>query len=150
MTDAMDEAAAQAHLDVVRFLHLNHSEGCTRAALDWAVRRQHVDVVDFLCRSRREGCSAGSLTFAATYQDTAILTLLCQHTTYGCLLEARQAAERMGNRQEAIALLDEFIAHNVASCSCAQHLAQTAQRRRCCQWVKQEPRSGDVATLSGE
>ena len=47
-TDAMDHAASNGHLDVVKWLHQNRKEGCTKDAMDWAAGNGHLEVVNFL------------------------------------------------------------------------------------------------------
>lgn len=43
-TAAMDEAAKNGHIDVVKFLHSNRQEGCTGGAMDMASRNGHLEV----------------------------------------------------------------------------------------------------------
>lgn len=43
-TEAMDEAAKNGHLEVVRWLHENRIEGCTGGAMDMASRHGYLDV----------------------------------------------------------------------------------------------------------
>ena len=45
--------AENGHLDVVKFLHENRTEGCTKYAMDYASRNGHLDVVKFLRKNRR-------------------------------------------------------------------------------------------------
>ncbi|CAK4300653.1 unnamed protein product [Aphanomyces euteiches] len=51
---AMDGAAGNGHLDVVRFLHEHRQEGCSGDALVNAAKHGHLDVVHFLVDHRRE------------------------------------------------------------------------------------------------
>jgi ankyrin repeat protein len=41
-------AALNGHLDVVKFLHCNRTEGCTTNAMNLAVENGRLDVVEFL------------------------------------------------------------------------------------------------------
>lgn len=43
-TKAMDGAACAGHLEVVKYLHEFRSEGCTTEAMDLAARRGHLEV----------------------------------------------------------------------------------------------------------
>jgi hypothetical protein len=43
-----DDAAANGHLVVVKWLHANRNEGCTRYAMDRAEANGHLDVVRWL------------------------------------------------------------------------------------------------------
>lgn len=53
-TNAMDGAATLGHLGVVKWLHENRSEGCTRRALNQAACRKQFDVVEWLLSNRSE------------------------------------------------------------------------------------------------
>ncbi len=44
----MDMASQNGHLDIVKFLHENRSEGCTTWAMDYASRFGYLEVVKFL------------------------------------------------------------------------------------------------------
>ena len=44
----MDWAAENGHLDVVKFLHENRDEGCSKDAMDDAAKNGHIDVVEYL------------------------------------------------------------------------------------------------------
>jgi hypothetical protein len=46
----MNWAAARGHLEVVQFLHVNRTEGCTTDAISLAAQNGHLDVVHFLSR----------------------------------------------------------------------------------------------------
>jgi len=44
----MDSAARNGHLEVVKFLHENRTEGCSFAAMDLAAENGHMEVVEYL------------------------------------------------------------------------------------------------------
>ncbi|CAK4085849.1 unnamed protein product [Aphanomyces euteiches] len=69
-----DAEGKQKQLEMVRFLHVQGHNGCTRAALNNAVAHNHVELVDFLARHRTEGCDRGTL-WASGY-SLAILEAL--------------------------------------------------------------------------
>ncbi|CAK4157269.1 unnamed protein product [Aphanomyces euteiches] len=52
---AMDGAATNGHLEVVKYLHSNRTEGCTPNAIDLAASNGYLDVVRFLTENRTEG-----------------------------------------------------------------------------------------------
>ena len=55
--NAMDYAAKNGHLEVVKCLHENRTEGCTKDAMDWAAKNGHLEVVKWLHDNRTEGCT---------------------------------------------------------------------------------------------
>jgi len=61
----MDDAASFGHLEVVKFLHENRTEGCTKNAIIWAASRGHLEVVKFLHFNRTEGCTTHAMDNAA-------------------------------------------------------------------------------------
>jgi hypothetical protein len=58
---AMDKAAKYNHLEVIKWLHENRSEGCTTEAMDSACRNRHLEVVKWLHFNRSEGCTYRAL-----------------------------------------------------------------------------------------
>ncbi len=54
--DAMDYAAKNGHLSVVKWLHENREEGCTPYAMNAAAMYGHLDVCKWLYKNRSEGC----------------------------------------------------------------------------------------------
>lgn len=62
---AMNDAAANGHLNVVRWLHDNRTEGCTTAAMDLAAANGHLEVVQWLHDNRSEGCTTDAIDDAA-------------------------------------------------------------------------------------
>eukprot|EP00122_Pirum_gemmata_P021472 Pgem_evm1s20004 len=72
----MDFAAENGHLDVVKFLHRNRTEGCTKNAMTKAVKNGHLEVVKFLHKHRTEGCSPKAFQFARDYGHKEIFEFL--------------------------------------------------------------------------
>jgi ankyrin repeat protein len=54
-TNAIDLAARNGHIEVVKFLHYNRTEGGTAHAIDYASKRGHYKIVQFLLEKRDEG-----------------------------------------------------------------------------------------------
>jgi hypothetical protein len=44
----MDFAARDGHLEVIKWLHTNRSEGCTIYAIKYAVKNGHLDIINWL------------------------------------------------------------------------------------------------------
>ncbi|EQC27922.1 hypothetical protein SDRG_14343 [Saprolegnia diclina VS20] len=93
-TAAMDDAATNGHLEVVRFLHLYRNEGCTTAAMDGAASNGHLNVLAFLHTTRREGCSDRAIDGAAALGSIVLLEYLYENCgrrpTYMTLYRALQ------------------------------------------------------------
>ncbi|GMF65277.1 unnamed protein product [Phytophthora lilii] len=51
----MDQAAANGHIAVVKWLHYNCIEGCSREAITKAIVNNHLEVVVFLNGNRTKG-----------------------------------------------------------------------------------------------
>lgn len=62
---AMVSAAAQGHLEMVKYLHHNRTEGATAQAMDFAAMFGHLDVVQWLHVNRSEGCTTKAMDGAA-------------------------------------------------------------------------------------
>ena len=52
----MNWASENGHLEVVKWLHSNRTEGCTRRAMDMASENGHLEIVKWLHFNRTEGC----------------------------------------------------------------------------------------------
>ncbi|KAE9045228.1 hypothetical protein PR003_g6219 [Phytophthora rubi] len=91
-TDAMDGAAANGHLEVVRYLHTQRTEGCTAAAMDGAARNGHLDVVQFLHSERSEGCTVAAMDGAARNGHVETVKFLHTQRTEGCTTAAMDGA----------------------------------------------------------
>lgn len=75
-TDAMNTAAADGHLDIVKWLHENRSEGCTTVALTYAATYGHHEVIKWLFAHTDEGYHACAFNDSASHGDLAMLELL--------------------------------------------------------------------------
>ena len=62
---AMNWAAENGHLDVVKWLHENRQEGCTRMAMNNAAENGHLGMVKWLHNNREEGCTMYAMNWAA-------------------------------------------------------------------------------------
>src|SRR3989304_1963442 len=52
-----DKLAENGNLDVIKWLHENRTEGCTKCAMDDAAENGYLKIVKFLHENRREGCT---------------------------------------------------------------------------------------------
>ena len=62
---AMDWAATCGHLEVIKWLHTNRSEGCNFYAMNWAAYNGHLEVIKWLHTNRSEGCTTDAIKYAA-------------------------------------------------------------------------------------
>ncbi|EGG16761.1 hypothetical protein DFA_07739 [Cavenderia fasciculata] len=81
---AMNISSANGHLDCVRFLHNHRSEGCTTDAMDEASANGHLSVVEYLHHNRSEGCTKYALDSAAKSNHLSIVKFLVKNRTEGC------------------------------------------------------------------
>ncbi|KDO34051.1 hypothetical protein SPRG_01325 [Saprolegnia parasitica CBS 223.65] len=106
-TDAMDRAAANDHLDVVTFLHEKRTEGCTTDAMDDAAANGHLDVVTFLHEKRTEGCTTDAMDDAAANGHLDVVTFLHEKRTEGCTTAALSGAAAAGH----LKVVEYLVAH---------------------------------------
>ncbi|KAJ3288319.1 hypothetical protein HDU76_007706, partial [Blyttiomyces sp. JEL0837] len=93
---AMDVAAKNGHLDVVKFLHLNRPEGCTTDAMDSAATNGHLEIVKYLHYNRSEGCTTRAMDGAAGNGMFHAVSWLHQNRKEGCTTEAMDSAAEAG------------------------------------------------------
>jgi hypothetical protein len=96
-TDTMDDAAANGHLVVMKWLHTHRSEGCTTAAMDGAAANGHLDILHWLHEHRSEGCTAKALERAAINGHLEVVQWLVLNTAAECTAEAMDGAVRQGD-----------------------------------------------------
>ncbi|KAF1334122.1 Abc transporter g family member 31, partial [Globisporangium splendens] len=106
-TLAMNNAAAYGYLEIVQFLHEHRSEGCSTAAMNCAARGGHLDVVRFLHENRYEGCTTSAMDYAARYGHLEIVQFLHDHRAEGCSTQAMDDAAKFGHFH-----IVQFLHHN--------------------------------------
>lgn len=98
-TQAMDRAAARNHLEVVRWLHQHRSEGCTTDAMDGAIAGNHLEMVQWLHTNRSEGCTARAMDEAASCGYLEMVCWLHLNRSEGCTKNAIKYAAANGHYQ---------------------------------------------------
>ena len=78
---SINNAAKRGHLEVIKWLHYNRSEGCTTKALslkamDLAAENGHLEVVKWLHHNRSEGCTTDAMNRAAKYGHLEVVKFL--------------------------------------------------------------------------
>ncbi|KAF0696986.1 Aste57867_12299 [Aphanomyces stellatus] len=105
-TDAMDTAAMHGHLETVQFLQQEHHGRCTQWALDEAAANGHMEVVRFLHEHRKEGCTTRAMDMAAMNGHLDVVQFLHVNRTEGCTINAMNNAASTG-RLEVVRFLHD-------------------------------------------
>ncbi|EGG18677.1 hypothetical protein DFA_04173 [Cavenderia fasciculata] len=100
---AINHAAKNGRLDIVEYLHLNRTEGCSTLAMDKAAMNGHFNVVQWLHWNRKEGGTTNALDFASTLE---IVEFLDKNRQEGATKTAMDNAALMG-RLDIIKYLDK-------------------------------------------
>ncbi|KAG3085297.1 hypothetical protein PC121_g5217 [Phytophthora cactorum] len=100
-TDPMDDAAANGHLEVVKWLHVNRSEGCTTAAMDCAAANGHLETVKWLHSCRLEGCTSKAMDGAAENGHLDVIQWLYVNRFEGCTQKAIEGSLSNGHLRVA-------------------------------------------------
>ncbi|KAE9111253.1 hypothetical protein PF007_g11552 [Phytophthora fragariae] len=122
--EAMDGAAANNHLEVVKWLHDNRTEGCTplgmalaaasghvemmewlhsncnigtTGAMDAAVINGRLDALKWLHKHTSSTCSTDAMDIAAFNGHFAVVQWLHEHTSAGCTTDAMDNAAGRGH-----------------------------------------------------
>jgi ankyrin repeat protein len=93
---AMDAAAWNGHLEVIKWLHENRKEGCTKKAMDYAAENGQLEVVKWLHENRQEGCTTDAMDWAATRGFLEVVKWLHQNRNEGCTTDAMNLAAENG------------------------------------------------------
>ena len=75
----MDWAAENGHIEIVKWLHENRTEGCTKHAMNWAAYNGHVEIVKWLHENRNEAYIESALLISKRYNHTKIVEYLQQY-----------------------------------------------------------------------
>ncbi|ETO58834.1 hypothetical protein F444_22781, partial [Phytophthora nicotianae P1976] len=106
---AMNRAAGNGHLEIVQFLNEHRSEGCTTDAMDLAASNGHLDMVKWLHENRPEGCTPFAMDSAAKNGLFAVLRWLHNNRSEGCSAHAVDNAASAG-RLDIVRWLHEHYA----------------------------------------
>ncbi|EGG19739.1 hypothetical protein DFA_00317 [Cavenderia fasciculata] len=92
---AMDEAAEQGNLEMVKWFHTNRTEGCTNYAMNHAAQKGYLEIVEFLHKHRTEGCTTFALDQAARGGHFEVVKFLHFNRTEGCTTDAIDGTYRL-------------------------------------------------------
>jgi hypothetical protein len=93
----MNCAVIFGHLEVVKWLHENRTEGCTVEAMNRAAEYGHLEIVKWLHENRTEGCTKSAMDDAAKYGHLKVVKWLHENRTEGCTTYAMNDAARCGH-----------------------------------------------------
>lgn len=110
---AIDNACLFGHFDVVKWLHKNRQEGCTRAAMDLACIDGHFKILKWLHKHRKEGITAHAMNFASAGGNFEIVKWLHQNYEICCTDVAMIMAASSGHQD-----IVEFLISNRKQESC--------------------------------
>ncbi|EGZ13060.1 hypothetical protein PHYSODRAFT_334877 [Phytophthora sojae] len=94
----MDRAAANGHLNVVKFLHEHRKEGCSKDATNEAAAGNHLEILKYLCSTVGAKCSSVSVKAAAVngHLDTVKWLVEEPSTRVSCTIKVMKAAMKAG------------------------------------------------------
>ena len=114
--DPMDFAAANGHLEVVKWLHqyqelsINESPYsiCSKCAMNKAAEKGHLEIIKWLHENRTEGCTIDAMNGAALNGHLEIIKWLHQNRKEGCNQWAMAAAAVEKGHLEVIKWLERM------------------------------------------
>lgn len=92
-TNAMDYAAMYGHLEIVKWLHENRTEGCTTNAMDSA---RTLKMVKSLHANRAEGCTTGAMDWVQWFLATSTLFGCFNRSAADCYTRVLSHAAGLG------------------------------------------------------
>ncbi|KAJ8329748.1 hypothetical protein O5D80_001948 [Batrachochytrium dendrobatidis] len=126
---AMDGAAANGHINVVEWIHVQSETGCIESlsmaaascnAMDDAAANGHLDIVKFLHYNRVEGCTVRAMDKSAAQGQLDIVMFLHAYRKEGCTHLAFDGAASNGHLEVVIFL------HNHRSEACTTKAMDSA------------------------
>ncbi|KAE9011925.1 hypothetical protein PR003_g14271 [Phytophthora rubi] len=103
----MDNAAANGHLEMVKWLH-EQSAWCTKQAMNRAAGNGHLEVVKYLDGNRSEGCTTDAMDLAAGNGHLEVVKWLHDNRSEGCTCVAMEDSVANGHLDVASWLRETF------------------------------------------
>ncbi|EFA76574.1 hypothetical protein PPL_10343 [Heterostelium album PN500] len=75
-SQAIDSAASNGYLEIVKYLNGLPDSSCTKSAVDQAIMNKHTDIAKYLLENRTEGCSNVAILNAIFNNDIEALDVL--------------------------------------------------------------------------
>jgi len=95
--EAMNVAAGNGHLEIVKWLHTNRNDGCTTTAMNEAAANGHLETVKWLHANRKEGCTIHAMDKAASGGHLNVAMWLYENRDEGCSVWAANEAAKNGH-----------------------------------------------------
>ncbi|KAG3027418.1 hypothetical protein PC121_g17770 [Phytophthora cactorum] len=134
----MDNAAANGHLEMIKWLHQHHA-WCTKQAMNRAAGNGHLEVVQFLNERRSEGCTTDAMDLAASNGQLEMVKWLHENLSEGCTQFAMDAAAKNGH----FALVKWLHVNRSEGCSAhAMDNAAAAGHFAIVQWLREHYTEG--------
>ena len=99
--ETWNACAKNGHLEIVKILHENRTEGCTTWAMDKAATNGQLEVVKWLHENRTEGCTAWTMNSAAENGHLEVLKFLHENRNEGYTAWAMNRATSNGHLEVA-------------------------------------------------
>lgn len=99
VSKAMNEAASNGHLSVLRWLHEFRDEGCTNDAVKFAAYNGHLEVIQWLHQHKPQCFTTDAMDFAAFNGQLKALKWLHFNRTEGCTMQAMDLAATYGHAE---------------------------------------------------
>ncbi|KAL2914244.1 hypothetical protein HK105_206188 [Polyrhizophydium stewartii] len=114
-SDIMDAAACIGNLALVKGMH-ERGFGCTTAAMDGAAENSHGNVVRFLHDNRTEGCTRTGLARALNIMDHEIVDLMLASPVSGSVKDAQKVLYKWSLTEQVVRILHHGV--DCSKCQC--------------------------------
>jgi len=93
----MNLAAENGNLKLIKWLHNNRTEGCTKYAMNVAAAKGYLKIIKWLHKNRTEGCTTDAMDQAACYGHLKVVKWLHYNRNEGCTKCAMDYAVENGH-----------------------------------------------------
>ncbi|KAL2914245.1 hypothetical protein HK105_206189 [Polyrhizophydium stewartii] len=114
-SDIMDAAACIGNLDLVQHMH-ERGFSCTTAAMDGAAENSHINVVRFLHDNRTEGCTRAGLARALNRSSPETLDLMLASPVSGSVKDAQKVLYNWSLTERVVRILHHGV--DCSKCQC--------------------------------
>ncbi|EFA84826.1 hypothetical protein PPL_01819 [Heterostelium album PN500] len=91
ISNAIEYASSNGHLEVIKWIHNNTTLGCSHQAMDMAAKNNHLHVLQWLFENRAEGCSKKALINALSNNNIEVSKWLHANcTTHSEVMEVHE------------------------------------------------------------